>query len=187
MSAYDKIAFLDRDGTLNFDPGYLSRPDDLRLMPKVAESLLQLKHAGFLLVVVSNQSGLARGLIQPEELQAIHAQMNVILRREAGAEIDEFVICPHHPDEGCACRKPSPALLLQTAQKRSIAMERTVMIGDKLSDIGSGRRAGCRYTIQVLTGAGAQERVNGVAPAEDAHFVAEDLFQAVHWLLAKPI
>jgi len=183
----DKIAFLDRDGTLNFDPGYLNRPDELRLIPGVAQALKNLKLAGYDLVVVSNQSGISRGLIEPLVLEQIHARMNELLLLESGVEIDEFAICPHHPDEGCVCRKPHPTLLLEVAQRKSILMNRTVMIGDKYSDISAGIRAGCRYTIQVLTGAGTSERANQVASADEPSYIAEDLARAVSWLLKKPI
>ena len=181
-----KIAFLDRDGTLNIDPGYLSHPDQMSLYPGVAQALRLLKNAGFHLVVVSNQSGIGRGLITPNGLSAIHTRMNEILWTEAQVRIDEFAICPHHPDQNCECRKPRPTLLIEAAIRLQVELSQTIMIGDKRTDVEAGLRAGCRYTIQVLTGAGLDERKQFNPLFEDAHFLANDLAVAARWVLSQP-
>src|SRR4051812_456247 len=105
-----RAVFLDRDGTLNEDPGYLDNAAKLRLLPGVPEALMRLRQAGFLLVVVSNQSGVGRGLIPEGELGRIHSRLNELLP-EPRPMISHFKLCLHRPDEGCACRKPKPQLL----------------------------------------------------------------------------
>ncbi len=178
-----KIAFLDRDGTLNFDPGYLNDPSLLRLIPGVCEGLALLRKSGFRLVVVSNQSGIGRGLIAPQTLTQIHDKMNELLLRDANLQIDEYRICPHHPELQCDCRKPSPKLLFDTAADYGVALEDCVMIGDKQSDIEAGLNARCRFSVQVLTGAGQEETAKRSPHARSPDYIAEDLFVAARWLI----
>ena len=137
--------FLDRDGVLNEDSGYVGRPEAVRWLPGVPRALAALRRAGWLLVVVSNQSGIARGYFDHKAVDALHAWMNAQLR-PLGAQLDAFYYCPHHPDIGgpCACRKPAPGLLLRAAAELSIALDHSWMIGDKMSDAAAGRAAGCR-------------------------------------------
>lgn len=136
--------FLDRDGTLNADFGYVSRPEDVRWLPGVAAALARLRWAGYLLIVVTNQSGIARGYYDEQTLQTLHDWMNAALRAQ-GAHIDAFYHCPHHPDlsGACTCRKPAPGMLLRAAEDWFIDLERSWMIGDKMSDVIAGRAAGC--------------------------------------------
>ncbi len=143
-----RAVFLDRDGTLNYDPGYIHDPDVLRLFPDVGAALQQFRRAGFLLIVVTNQSGIARGKITPLQLQAVHARLDVLLDPWAACP-DAYFICMHHPDEHCKCRKPSPFLILQAAKDFSIDCTRSLMIGDRMTDCEAGVRAGCRsYLIR---------------------------------------
>ena len=148
-----KAIFLDRDGTINEDPGYLSDPAQLKLLPGVGKALADLKAAGFLLIVVSNQSGVGRGLIQLEALSEIHKRLNEFLA-PSGVKIDHFELCFHHPDDDCNCRKPKPQLILDAAKKLSVDVSRSYMIGDKVSDLHAGRNAGCVMSILVRTGEG---------------------------------
>jgi len=134
--------FLDRDGTLIEDPGYLADPAGVRLLPGVVDALRQLRAAGWLLVVVSNQSGVARGLISPEAAQAVHDRF-ITLFADQGVSFDAVLYCPHGPQDGCPCRKPQPGLLLQAAQQLPIDLARSWMVGDKPSDIEAGHRVGC--------------------------------------------
>lgn len=136
--------FLDRDGTLNVDFGYVSRPEDIRWLPGVAAALARLRWAGYLLIVVTNQSGIARGFYDVPTMQALHDWMNAALRTQ-GAHIDAFYHCPHHPDVTgvCTCRKPAPGMLLRAADDWFIDLEKSWMIGDKMSDVVAGRAAGC--------------------------------------------
>lgn len=137
----NKAVFLDRDGTLNPDPGYISCPHDFELFAGVAEALARLQHAGYLLILITNQSGIARGLIAPEQLTAIHHKMQQLLAA-AGAGIDAIYYCPHHPDfppvdgeSACNCRKPLPGLIERALRDHEIDPARSFMIGDRSSDI----------------------------------------------------
>jgi histidinol-phosphate phosphatase family protein len=138
-----RALFCDRDGTLIHDAGYPSDPALVCLMPGAAEALTELKRRGFLLVVVSNQSGVGRGLVTPEQAARVHERF-VALLAEQGVELDGVCYCPHSPDAGCACRKPSPGMLLQMAERLRIDLGRSWMVGDKVSDVETGQKAGCR-------------------------------------------
>ena len=134
--------FLDRDGTLMVDTGYVRDPADVKLLPGVAEALLQARALGFELVVVSNQSGVARGLISLAQLEAVQSRFELLVA-EAGVTFDDVRFCIHGPDDGCSCRKPAPGLLREAAAARGIDLERSVMVGDRESDVVAGRTAGC--------------------------------------------
>lgn len=149
----NKAVFLDRDQTLIEDPGYINHPSQVRLLPGVAQALIQLKKMGYLLVVVSNQSGVARGLVTEEVLQQIHHQLKKLLADE-GAYLDAIYYCPFHPDGvipkyRCESdlRKPNPGMLLKAAQDLSIDLSRSWMLGDSFRDIEAGIRAGCRTIL----------------------------------------
>lgn len=149
----NKAVFLDRDKTLIEDPGYINHPSQVRLLPGVAQALIQLKKMGYLLVVVSNQSGVARGLVTEEVLQQIHHRLKKLLADE-GAYLDAIYYCPFHP-EGVIpkyrcesdLRKPNPGMLLKAAQDLSIDLSRSWMIGDSFRDIEAGIRAGCKTIL----------------------------------------
>ncbi len=147
-----KAVFMDRDETLNPDSGYISDPKHFTLFNWVAPELRRLKDAGFLLVVVSNQSGIGRGLIQWDALREIHLKMNQLLADASGVQIDEFAICPHKPDDECECRKPKPTLILNTALKRSIDLKQSFMIGDRKSDYEAGVAAGVKESFLIHPG-----------------------------------
>ena len=143
-------AFLDRDGVLNVDHGYTYRPEDLKLMPTTAAAVRLLNEAGHLVIVVSNQSGLARGYFDEASVRQFNAQLKEALRT-LGARIDAFYYCPHHPDGkvsafaiSCQCRKPQPGLLEQAARDWPIDRVRSFLIGDKDDDIAAARAFGIR-------------------------------------------
>jgi len=138
----DRAVFVDRDGTVIEDPGYLSDPAGVRLVPGAADALRELGERGFRLVVVSNQSGIARRLISEEQATAVHERFVAELARR-GVRLDDVRYCPHGPDAGCACRKPLPGLLVDAADELGVDLERSFMVGDKPSDVEAGRRAGC--------------------------------------------
>lgn len=148
--------FLDKDGTLVRDVPFNDDPERVELMPGVAEGLRELASAGFRLFVVTNQSGLARGLMSAERFAATTARLEALLADE-GAHLDGTYVCPHYP-EGvvealtlrCNCRKPRPGLLLQAAAEHRIDLTRSWLIGDILHDVEAGNRAGCRTVL--LTG-----------------------------------
>ena len=143
MSELEPAAFLDRDGTIIEDVGFPRDPELVRLVDGAAEALRRLADDGLRLVVISNQSGIGRGLITPEEARAVHERFVAVLADE-GITLDAAKYCPHAPDAGCDCRKPSPAMLLEAAEELRLDLGRSFMIGDKLSDSEAGRRAGCR-------------------------------------------
>ena len=149
--------FLDRDGTLNAERNYLYRIEDWEWLPGVPESLGSLARAGFKLVVVTNQSGIARGYYTETDVIKLHEWVDDDLYRRTGVRFDGFYICPHHPAYGakCTCRKPDPGMLQSAAEDLNIELTRSWMIGDKLSDVQAGQAAGCR-SLLVLTGYGEQ-------------------------------
>ena len=142
--------FLDRDGTLVRDADYLTEADQLEILPGVPEALRMLRRAGFLLIVVTNQSAIARGWLTEEALRTIHAELNALLGAE-GAPIDAFYYCPHLPNgtvpayaRACRCRKPEPGLIRQAAEEWHVDPARSYVVGDSERDAEAGRRAGCR-------------------------------------------
>lgn len=128
--------FLDRDGTLNPDPGYISDPDDFALFPDVSAALRRLQDAGYLLVLITNQSGIARGIIRPDQLEAIHHKLKMLLQQH-GVALAAIYHCPHHQDFGspCDCRKPQPGMIYRAINDLDIDLAHSFMIGDRESDI----------------------------------------------------
>ncbi|MBU5612449.1 D-glycero-beta-D-manno-heptose 1,7-bisphosphate 7-phosphatase [Geomonas azotofigens] len=181
-----RAVFLDRDGTINEEVQYLCRVEEFRLIPGVPYALQRLKDAGFLLVVVTNQSGIGRGLYDEAALQAIHDRMHEELG-DFGITIDACYFCPHHPEHGvgdyrveCTCRKPQPGMLEQAAEDLDIDLSRSYMIGDKLGDIEAGINAGC-VSLMVRTGYGAADAARlpaGVRAYDDLQAAVEAIFAA---------
>lgn len=178
------VVFLDRDGTLIHDrPGYyLARPEEVRLYRGVPEALRLLRRAGYALVVVSNQSGLARGVLDETMLERVHARLKSLLRR-GGARLDGIYYCPHHPDDGCRCRKPQPTLARRAARDLSLDLEGSFVVGDKRADVDLGRRLGAT-TIHLLTGHGRhQRRSHGAGLRPDR--TCRTLLEAARWILKR--
>jgi D-glycero-D-manno-heptose 1,7-bisphosphate phosphatase len=148
-----RAIFLDRDGTLVEPRHYPTRPDDLVLYPRLAPALRRLRSAGFKLVVVTNQSGIARGYLNMQELRDMHRSLSQRLAR-LGVQIDRYYHCPHHPDGvvpglsvSCTCRKPQPGMLLRAASELHLDLERSWLVGDILADVEAGNRALCRTVL----------------------------------------
>ena len=169
--------FLDRDGTILQDVDYCGDPNDVKVLPGAPEALGKLKESGFKLIVITNQSGIARGYFTERQYRAIEAEVS----RQIGDDlIDATYFCPHLPNDGCKCRKPSPEMVLNAARDHHVNLASSFFIGDKESDLACGRNAGVR-TILVRTGYGKD--VDGAL----ADFVAQDLGQAAEIVLgAKP-
>lgn len=155
-----KAVFLDRDGTINIYKGFITKAEDMELIPGIAEVIKKINDSGYLAIVVTNQPVIARGDCTFEELQEINEKMETLLGAE-GAYIDDLFYCPHHPDKGfegervefkidCECRKPKPGMLLQAAEKYNIDLSASYMVGDDERDMEAGRRAGCKE-IKVVT------------------------------------
>ena len=168
----NKAFFLDRDGVINAEVDYLFEPDKVVILPGVVPALKRMREHGFLAVVVTNQSGVARGMYAEEDVHAVHERIRELLAAE-GAGVDGFYHCPHHPKYGspCGCRKPEPGMLLAGCRDFDIDPARSAMVGDRLSDIAAGWAAGCRACHLVKTGYGAavlrNEDVSGIEVAED--------------------
>jgi histidinol-phosphate phosphatase family protein len=181
-----KALFLDRDGTINLDPGYISQPSLIQLLPGAAAAIRRAKDAGYLIAVISNQSGVARGLIAPEALPLIHERLNELLFLEAHASVDFFACCTHLPSADCNCRKPLPRLVYEAQAQLGVDLARSAFVGDRLTDIRTGKGAPVKYTVLVRSGEGRGEEAK-ISPSEDTpDHVADDLAGAVDWLLAQP-
>ncbi len=181
LSGY--TVFLDRDGTLNPDPGYIKSPDQFELFPGVPEALATLKRAGARLIVVTNQSGVARGLLLGDDLEAVHMKLKRLLDG-AGASLDAIYFCPHHPDDGCDCRKPNRGMIDQAVREWGVNLDRSYLIGDHIRDIELAKRIGAR-SVLVTTGVvppQEAERLKASGPAPD--WVASSLTEAADWLLS---
>lgn len=182
--------FLDRDGTLVEEVDYLVSPERLQLIPGAVAALRRLNEAGIPVVLVTNQSMVARGMASEGQLAAIHERLSSLLQDE-GAHLDGIYSCPHHPDIGeppyrgvCACRKPAPGLLLQAARDLNLDLATSVMIGDSLRDLEAGEAAGCRQLILVRTGHGrAEEAKTKALRLGKAAIALDDLAAAVDHLL----
>ncbi len=149
-----KAIFVDRDGTVNESDGYITSPEQLALLPGVAQAIKMINHSEYLVICVTNQPVIARGDVTLEELNSIHARLDTLLGRE-GAYLDDLLFCPHHPDKGfanerleykveCECRKPKPGLLLKAARRYNIDLSKSYMIGDSISDMQAGENARCK-------------------------------------------
>jgi heptosyltransferase-2 len=175
--------FLDRDGTLNPDPGYIRSPDQLELFPGVPQALAKLKRAGARLIVVTNQSGVGRGLLSQQDLDAVHTKLRRLLE-EAGASLDAIYFCPHRPDDGCDCRKPNRGMVDRAVREWGADLDRAYLIGDHIRDMELARRVGVR-SILVTTGVVSlqeAERLKASGPFPD--WIASSLTAAADWLLS---
>jgi len=153
-----KAIFLDRDGVINVEVSYLSDPADFKFIEGSIKALKILKRKRYLLIVITNQAGIARGYFSEKRLKQIHDKMEYILK-ENNIQLDDIYFCPHHPDftGPCDCRKPNPGMLLKAQKKHNIDLKLSYMVGDTLSDIKTGMNVGCK-TVLVLTGYGELER-----------------------------
>lgn len=184
-----RAVFLDRDNTLIADPGYIRRPDQVQLLPGVAEAVRRFRAAGYRVVVVTNQSGVARGLLTEEQLEAVHDRLRSLLRAQ-GAELDAIYYCPYldGPDAKVATyrrksplRKPEPGMLLEAAADHQLDLARSWMIGDSERDMEAARRAGCRSVLLIGSNgshAESHEQASVGRPQSGADYTAETLPQA---------
>ncbi len=173
--------FLDRDGTTNRDTGYIKTLEELQIFPGAVEAVARLKQAGARVVVVTNQSGVGRGLFSIETLGAIHARLRAVFEA-GGAPFDGLYYCPHHPDDGCACRKPGTVMIERAVADLGLDLSRAYVVGDQRRDIDLARRIGAKGLLVTTgpTSAQALEELRQEGAAPDC--VATDLGQAVTWL-----
>ena len=183
--------FLDRDGTINEQMGYINHLCRFQLLPGAAQAIKKLNDAAIPVVVISNQSGLARGYFPEELLLAVHEKMNTLLAKE-GAHVDGIYYCPHHPEAkedrfraSCNCRKPKPGLVLQAAEEMGLDPQSSYVVGDRWSDIKTAVNCGAT-SILVRTGYGrGDEQYIGPQQEIQPDFKAEDLLEAVNWILSR--
>jgi D,D-heptose 1,7-bisphosphate phosphatase len=182
--------FLDRDGTLNVERGYIRRPEDLELIAGVGPALRRLREAGFRLVVVTNQASIARGLATEAEIARVHERLEWALGRE-GASLDAIYFCPHHPGAAsagerpelkivCDCRKPAPGLIDRACADFGVDRARSWMVGDHTRDVEVGRRAGLR-SLLVRTGHAGADATFAVRPGE----IVDDLAAATERIIVS--
>lgn len=164
-----RFVLLDRDGTINEEMGYVLRPEELRLIPGALEALRGLRDLGLGLVVLTNQSPVGRGWITPDELEAIHRRLRELLA-EGGVELDGLEVCPHAPDDGCACRKPGTEMVERAGARLGFDPRESWVVGDHAFDMRMGRAVGAE-TILVRTGHGEQEQAGARSLAD--HVVAD--------------
>lgn len=178
-----RAVFLDRDGTINVEKDYLYQAAEFEFIPGAIEAIKLLNQSGVLVIVVTNQSGVARGYYTEDDVINLHRHIASELER-SGAHVDAWLYCPHHPTGRgsyalpCSCRKPLPGMLFEAAQRYSIDLEHSVMIGDKRADIEAGKSAGCSV-ILVRTGYGAEEERD----SGPYTIVCDDLLAAVKSLV----
>ena len=163
----EKAFFLDRDGVIIEDANYLSRPEQLSLIPGAAEGIKLIREHGYKVIVVSNQSGIARGYFTFDDLAKVEKALAAMLE-EKGAKVDAWYYCPHHEKgkiaeyaKKCSCRKPLPGLVRKGAEEHNIDLEKSAMIGDKLSDVQCAVNAGIKHYAKVSTGHGSEEGEKG--------------------------
>ena len=178
-----KAIFLDRDGVINEDTNWIASPEEFKLYPFAARAIRLANDAGWLVIVVANQSVVARGLCTLETVDRIHARMEAELARE-GARVDAIFFCPHHPDYGerkvCGCRKPATGLVDRAVERFGIERGESYMVGDKTSDIQTGLNAGLK-TILVRTGKAGRDGLFDVQP----DWKGDDLLTAVRRILQE--
>ena len=178
-----KLVILDRDGTINQDSDdYIKSPEEWIPLPGALEAIARLNHAGWHVVVASNQSGLGRGLFDMATLNAMHAKMNKLLSG-VGGRVDAVFFCPHGPEDQCHCRKPLPGLFEQIGERLGVDLHGTHVVGDSLRDLQAGVQVGCVPHL-VYTGKGAAFRDQPLPDAFPSHTRSHaDLAGFVDWLL----
>ena len=178
-----KVVFLDRDGTINQDSAdYIKGWSEFVFLPRSIEALRDLTAAGFIIIVITNQSAIPRKLISPQELENIHSKMTAAVEAQGG-KISDIFFCSHMPGEGCDCRKPAPGMIFQAQKKHDIDLSTAVMIGDSARDIECAHLAGCGRTILVKTGNGKDAEPIMAEMGLRTDYVAEDLYDAAQWII----
>jgi D-glycero-D-manno-heptose 1,7-bisphosphate phosphatase len=185
-------AFLDRDGTIIEDPGYLGDPEGIRFIPGAIDALRSLQRAGYRLVLVTNQAGVARGLLTETDVHRVNERLTALLA-EAGVHLGGIYYCPHHPEYGppeyrrdCDCRKPKPGLIHRAIRDLGLDPSRSVVIGDHVTDAALAQAFAGMVGIMLRTGHGVEQwqKIQDGAVAGPEH-VADDLAAAVEWFLAR--
>ncbi|MBF0202422.1 MAG: D-glycero-beta-D-manno-heptose 1,7-bisphosphate 7-phosphatase [Desulfamplus sp.] len=176
--------FLDRDGVINVDSRhYIKNSREFHFIQGSAGAMALFTDAGWDIIVVTNQSGIGRGIIKKEDLGAIFSKMEQGTK-EAGASIKDIFHCPHTPWHGCRCRKPAPGMIMDAVEKHNIDLSRSVMVGDSVKDIECGRAAGCAFSVLVLTGNGEESLSVLKGRGTPPDMVARDLLEAAEVIIS---
>ncbi len=191
MAFPSRAVFLDRDGTINEEMGYINHVDRFQLLPRTAKAIRLINDSGLKAVVVTNQSGVARGMFPESLVGEVHRKMENLLRAD-GAHVDGIYYCPHHPDFGppeyrrrCQCRKPATGMIERACNDLGMDPTRSYMIGDRIIDVDFGHKIGTKG-ILVLTGYGKGELAYRDGQwREKPSFIARDLYDAVRWIIAQ--
>jgi D-glycero-D-manno-heptose 1,7-bisphosphate phosphatase len=181
--------FMDRDGTMTVEGGYINHPSRLKLIAGTADAVRLCNENDLLAVVTTNQAGVARGYFTEDLVNVVHDRLRSMLAKK-GAQLDAVYYCPHHPREGkppyqadCNCRKPRPGMIEQACRELPVDLARSYMVGDKISDSEFGHRLGLR-TVMVLTGYGRGEHQYQRQDWKDTpDFIAKNLKHAVEWII----
>ena len=173
--------FVDRDGTLNEDHGYVTSPEQLVLFPGVPNALGRLNHLGVRVILVTNQSAIGRGFMTAQDLQRIHQKLEDLLRAHGGT-LDAVYYCPHHPNENCTCRKPNIAMIEQAAENFSLNLSLCYFVGDKCSDLEAAHRAGVPGVLVMSSDYSAAAVKASDLGQFPIAYVAKSFVQAVDWI-----
>jgi D-glycero-D-manno-heptose 1,7-bisphosphate phosphatase len=189
-----RAVFLDRDGVLVEDRPALTHIRDVEVLPRVPAALRDLADAGFLLLVVSNQTVVARGLLSEPDVARLHARIEAQLRAQGAPALQGFYFCPHHPNAtlsryrtACACRKPRPGLLRTAALEHGVSLMHSFLVGDRITDVLAGAACGCQ-TVKVQTGAHLSPPIETASEIDlhvRPHHVCADLYAAARWIVAQ--
>jgi histidinol-phosphate phosphatase family protein len=192
MSDTAPAVFIDRDGTVVREVGYLCRPEQIEILPRVPEAIRKLRSGGYRVVLVTNQSAIARGMLKESELEEIHRLLREELDR-LGAALDGVYYCPHHPSEGfapyvirCQCRKPNLGLVERAVRDLHLDLLHSYVVGDQGTDMQLARRAGIRG-IWIQNGNGDGASTSSAGMKTDCDLVARDLWDAASWILEKAL
>jgi D,D-heptose 1,7-bisphosphate phosphatase len=183
MIMANRAVFFDRDGVINKEIGYLDSPDKVEIIPGVSEAISLLNKNKFKVVVITNQSGIARGYFTESTLNEINDFIKSELEKDHG-KIDAVYYCPHHPDEGCDCRKPKIGMIEKAKEDLDIDLENSYLIGDKVTDVQTGVNAKLK-SILLLTGYGREEKEKLKDSGIEVDYIAEDPLSAIEWILKE--
>ncbi len=180
-----KTVFLDRDGVINIDSAeYIKNESEFFFIDKSPEAIAKLTRAGFDIIVITNQSVLARKFTTSKELEKIFNKMTTGVEA-LGGKIKDIFFCPHMPNSGCSCRKPKPGLIFQAKEKYDMDLSESYMVGDSVKDIECAKNAGCGFSILVKTGNGQEAEKILAEKKINPDFIAQNLFDAVNWIIQQ--
>lgn len=176
----EKVVFLDRDGVISKDsPDHIKSWEEFHFLPRAKDAIKLLTENGFNVIVITNQSVIARGMTSVTELESMHSNM-VKEIEEKGGKILDIYYCPHHPDDGCNCRKPAPGMLLKAIKDHNIDPKKSFMVGDRMMDVKVGKKVGARSII-IPSKLGKKEMKEEKKIKPD--YIAEDLYDASKWMI----